>query len=124
MLKKYLLMTLGWFFVVLGVIGIVLPILPTTPFLLLAASCFAKSSDKFHRWILNSPVCGVVIRDWQQYRFIQRKTKVWAMSVVVMTFSVSIYVVPLLAVQCFLIVMLLVCLTFMFRLPTQPSVNR
>lgn len=120
MFKKYLLITLGWFFVALGVIGIFLPILPTTPFLLLAASCFARSSEKFHRWILNSPICGSIIQDWQQQRYIKKKVKAWAMTVVVITFSLSIYVVPLLIVKIFLIVMLCICLTIMYRLPTQP----
>lgn len=119
--KKWLLIVLGWLFVIIGVIGIFLPILPTTPFLLLAASCFANSSEKFHSWLLNSPVFGVIIQDWQKHRYIKKRTKIWAMTVVVVTFAISIYVVPHPYASYFLITMLAVCLVVMYRLPTQPK---
>jgi uncharacterized membrane protein YbaN (DUF454 family) len=64
MAKKYLLILIGWISVVLGVIGALLPIMPTTPFILLAAWCFARSSERFHQWLLNQRHLGPIVRDW------------------------------------------------------------
>ena len=123
-IKRIALIFVGWTCVVLGLIGIVLPVLPTTPFLLLAATCFEKSSKRFHYWLLNSPLFGPIIRDWQEKRYIKKKVKVWALFVIVVTFSISIYVVPLDAVRVFLVVMLCLCLFFVGRLPTTPMQRR
>ena len=64
---------------VLGVIGIFLPLLPTTPFLLLAAYCFQRSSPRLHNWLVNHPTFGPAIDDWQQHGAISRMAKVQAM---------------------------------------------
>ncbi|WP_428244332.1 YbaN family protein [Gynuella sp.] len=124
MALRWFLIVIGWLAVLLGFIGIFLPVLPTTPFLLLAASCFAKSSPRFHRWVISSPLFGPIIKDWQEHRFIEKKVKIWAIGVTIMTFAVSIYVVPVIAVKYFLVGMLLICLFFMVRLPTQPLLKR
>ncbi len=72
---KLLFAILGWIFVVVGVVGIFLPLLPTTPFLLLAAYCFNKSSDQFHSWLLSHKILGPPVKNWQDYRIISRKAK-------------------------------------------------
>lgn len=58
-----------------GIVGIFVPLLPTTPFLLLAAGCFAKSSEPLHQWLLNHHYFGQFIRDWQTHGAIPRKVK-------------------------------------------------
>lgn len=58
---KYFLIFTGWISIILGVIGIILPLLPTTPFILLAATCFAKSSPRFHMWITQHKYFGPII---------------------------------------------------------------
>ncbi len=63
--SNLLLAVLGWISLALGVIGIFLPILPTTPFVLLAAWCFSRSSDKFHSWLINHKQLGSIIKAWQ-----------------------------------------------------------
>ena len=63
----------------LGVIGIFLPLLPTTPFLLLAAYCFQKSSPRLHNWLVSHPTFGPAIEDWQQHGAISRTAKIQAM---------------------------------------------
>lgn len=60
----------------LGVLGVALPLLPTTPFILVAAVAFARSSKRLHTWLLNHDVFGTLIHNWQQYGAISRRTKV------------------------------------------------
>ena len=76
---KYIWIGLGWLFVLLGAAGIVLPLLPTTPFLLLAAVCFSRGSQRMHNWLVNHPTLGPPIVNWQTNRTIARKIKVVAL---------------------------------------------
>lgn len=66
MVRKRLLFVLGFVSLILGIVGIILPLLPTTPFLLLSAYCFSRSSEKFHNYILNNKVFGQYIRDYNE----------------------------------------------------------
>jgi uncharacterized membrane protein YbaN (DUF454 family) len=66
----------GWISFILGIIGAFIPILPTTPFLILSAFLFSKSSPRFHAWLMNLPHVGDVIRDWQENRVIGMRAKI------------------------------------------------
>jgi uncharacterized membrane protein YbaN (DUF454 family) len=66
---------LGFVFLGLGIIGIVLPLLPTTPFVLLSAACFARSSERWHRWLMANETFGPMIRNWEERRCISRRVK-------------------------------------------------
>ena len=68
-------LALGGLFLGLGLLGVALPVLPTTPFLLLAAGCFARSSPRLHGWLLGHPVFGPPIRNWEENGAISRKAK-------------------------------------------------
>jgi uncharacterized protein len=70
------LVVIGTLSVALGVLGILLPILPTTPFLLLAAYCYARSSDRFHQWLLSNRWFGTYIRNFQEGRGMSLRQKV------------------------------------------------
>lgn len=72
---KYSLILAGFLLIVIGAIGIVVPGLPTTIFLIGAAACFAKSSPCLHSWLLSHKWFGPVIKDWQQNKSIPRKAK-------------------------------------------------
>jgi len=69
---------LGILFLALGFIGALLPIMPTVPFVLLAAACFAKSSPKMHRWMRQHRKYGPTIRNWERERCVSRKMKIWS----------------------------------------------
>jgi uncharacterized protein len=70
---------LGWICVGLGAVGIVTPLLPTTPFLLVATYCFSRSSERFHNWLLDHKTFGPIVKDWQEQRAIPMKGKVVAL---------------------------------------------
>lgn len=117
---RVVLVILGTAFVVIGVIGIFLPILPTTPFMLLAAWCYAKSSRRFYNWIMNNQVFGPIIREWRQHRSIPRRAKRTAMILMPTTFAISIiFFVPLFWVQIGLMCMCIGMLYFMWRIPVR-----
>ena len=116
-IKKYILLVIGLLSVLLGVIGAVLPILPTTPFLILALACFAKSSPRFHAMLLNNPWFGAALQQWEVSRTITRVIKIKAMLLVVLTFTVSIGVLyGRLHLQLGLLLLACVLLAFMWRL--------
>ncbi len=72
---RWLLWLAGTLSLALGLIGVVLPGLPTTPFVLLAAACYAKASPRLHAWLLNHRFLGPMVRDWEQHRSLTRRTK-------------------------------------------------
>ncbi|MGY3256567.1 YbaN family protein [Pseudomonas chlororaphis] len=95
LILRYVLLAIGWLSVVLGVTGIFLPVLPTTPFLLLAAACFARSSPRFYRWLVEHPRLGPWIRDYLDGHGIPLKGKVYAISLMWLSIGLSCYLVPL-----------------------------
>lgn len=74
----------------LAFIGVVLPLLPTTPFLLLAAFAFARSSPRLETWLVEHPRFGAMIRNWQRDKSIDRRTKLSAVVVMVLAFVLSL----------------------------------
>ena len=72
---RLLLIIAGWFFVALGVIGIFLPVMPTTIFLIIASACFARSSEKFYNWLLNNKHFGKLIRDYREEKGMPLRAK-------------------------------------------------
>ncbi|MGR0278484.1 YbaN family protein [Marinomonas dokdonensis] len=73
--KRIFYLLLGWFSLITGIIGIFLPLLPTTPLVLLAAWCFSKSSERFHTWLINHKFFGPIVSDWQSNDGIPRKSR-------------------------------------------------
>jgi hypothetical protein len=80
----------GWVAVAIGSIGIVVPGLPTTVFFIIAASCFARSSPRFERWVLELPKVGPLVRDYRAGLGMPRRAKVWAIAVMVVFAGASI----------------------------------
>ncbi len=94
----------GMICLILGIIGIILPILPTTPFLLLAVACFLRSSKRFYNWLLNSRILGSYIRNYREGRGMPRKIKAFTISMLWITILISFFLIQITWVRCILIV--------------------
>lgn len=114
---NFSLMCAGWLAMVLAVLGVILPLLPTTPFVLLAATCFAKSSPKFHAWLLNQKFFGEIIRNYQTYGGMTLKSKKQAILLIWIGMSISIILMQKLMVAFILIAIGLSVSTYLWRLP-------
>jgi len=77
-----------------GVVGIVLPLLPTTPFVLLAAFCFARGSERYEHWLLTHPRFGPMVHDWRANRAVPLRAKQLAWGMMVLSSSVAWWVLP------------------------------
>jgi uncharacterized membrane protein YbaN (DUF454 family) len=73
---RHVLIAAGTLFLVLGIVGVFLPVLPTTPFLLLAAACYARGSGRFYTWLMNNRLFGTYIRNYREGRGLPPKIKV------------------------------------------------
>jgi hypothetical protein len=80
----------GFLLVGLAALGVFLPLLPTTPFLLVAAACFARSSPRFYRALLGNRVFGPLIRDWREHRAVPRRAKLMAITAIVLVLGTSV----------------------------------
>ena len=124
-MRKILYLTLGVISMALGAVGVVLPILPTTPFLLLAAFCFAKSSQRLHRWFLSTQLYEKHLKDFVQTRAMTMKTKLSLMSMASAMMLLGFLMmeqVPVgrIAIAC---VWLFPLYYFLFRIRTIPSLE-
>jgi uncharacterized protein len=83
--RKRLWVAAGWLCMATGIVGIVVPLLPTTDFVLLAAYCFSRGSERWEAWLLGHPRFGPVVRDWRAHRVVPLRAKL--MSTLMMTAS-------------------------------------
>lgn len=90
-LRRGFYVSAGLFFVAVGLLGVVLPVLPTTPFLLLAAACFARSSDRLHRWLLENRLFGEYIRRYRAGEGMTRGSKIATLAMLWPTLGASAF---------------------------------
>lgn len=101
---KPFLLSAGILSLVLGILGIFLPLLPTTPFLLLSAFCFMRSSEKFYSWLINHKYLGTYIINFQIHKALPLRVKIVSISIMWITIlTTAIFFVPLLPVKILLI---------------------
>jgi len=104
----------------LGIAGIFLPVLPTTPLVLLAATCFARSYRPFHEWLLNHRVLGPTLRDWYEHRSLKRRTKLVAITTMAAGLGASImFFVEHAWLDTLLVALGIVLGVWLYRLPTR-----
>ena len=115
---KALLLFVGWLSVILGVIGIFLPIMPTTPFLLLAAACFVRSSPKFYQWLVGHPRLGKYLVYYLEGKGIPLKAKIYTIALITISMSVTTYIVPVTAVKFLLPLIGVLVALYIVRQPT------
>lgn len=124
-LQKYLLVILGWLFTILGIIGALLPVLPTTPFLIVALALFSKSSPRFHQMLLNNIWFGPILRQWEDKKTLSRQTKYKAYLLIILTFSISVAIVNNnIQFQLLLVVIAIALLFFIWRIKEEPLLTK
>lgn len=120
--RRWLNIGLGLLFVGLAALGVVLPILPTTPFLILASACFVRSSPRLNAWLLHTRLFGPMLRDWQHHRSVSRRVKHLAVALIVVVVALSAWLGdfawPWLVA---LVVLALIGLAVVMRLPENPD---
>lgn len=122
-MQKIVLKITGFMFVGLALLGVVLPLLPTTPFLLVAAGCFAKSSPYFYKKLLDSRLFGQLIKDWQEYRSISQKSKVVSLISMILAGGWSCYMLDNFWLKLLVTSLMIGPAIFVYRLPTTPASN-
>lgn len=115
--KILLLKTIGIAFVGLAILGVILPILPTTPFLLVAAACFAKSSPSMQKKLLANKTFGLLIHEWQQHRSIPRKAKRVALLTIILSVVWSAYLLNDVVLTFLVVALVTGPFVFLCRLP-------
>ncbi len=117
-MKKSLYNIAGTVALLLGIVGIFLPLLPTTPFLLLASACYMRGSGRMHRWLTTQRHLGPYLRNYEQGRGIPLRAKIAAMAMMWTSLSVSIIFVPLMWVRLLLAAIGIGVSIYLLRMPT------
>lgn len=116
--KKALLVAAGSICIVLAVLGVFLPLLPTTPFLLLASACYVRSSERLHGWLMGNRLLGGYIRNFKERRGIPLRAKVTTVALLWLPLLYSVYRLDILWLELGLVLMGLVWSVLIFRMKT------
>ncbi|WP_300179076.1 YbaN family protein [uncultured Aliivibrio sp.] len=116
--RRVLWFVLGSTALILGLIGIFIPLLPTTPFLLLASVCFMRVSPRVHTWLISHPKLGPPIVEWQKHKTIKASIKKKAIIMIVLSFLISITITPILWVKAMLLIFAVALIYWFSTIPT------
>lgn len=118
-IRASILLVCGWTSLAFGVVGLVVPVLPTVPFVLLAAACFVRGSERSHRWLVTHPLFGRHIADFEAGRGIARRAKIVALATLWASVLLSVLLfVPLLAADLAMLAVAAAVSVYILRLPT------
>ena len=115
---------LGTLFVALGILGAFLPVLPTTPFLLLAAACYARGSTRFYNALLDNRAFGPLIREWRRHHSVPFRVKVTAIALMSVTLTVSILTLDHPWLQGLLAALGVALVVYLWRIPSRDRPKR
>ena len=110
----------GHSFVALGIIGAFLPVMPTTVFLILAASCYARASTRFYHQLVSHPTFGPIVLDWREHRSMKARTKGMAVVMILVTFAITLWLSPITWVRILHIGIGAALVAFILRIKTRP----
>lgn len=112
---------IGLLFLGLAILGVALPVLPTTPFVLVAAACFAKSSPRLHQKLLENKMFGPLIINWQTHKIISLRSKVIALTTMLLSFGWSFYIIDDLLIVGIIAILMIGPFIYVARLATAPK---
>jgi hypothetical protein len=121
---RILFVGLGTLFVALGILGAFLPVLPTTPFLLLAAACYARGSTRFYNALLNNKAFGPLILQWRRHHSIPFRVKVTAIALMSVTLIASILTLEQPWLQAMLSALGIALAAYLWRIPSRDRPKR
>ena len=129
LMKDYILSKIliffGSFFLIIGIIGIFIPILPTTPFLLLTAACYARGSEKFYNWLINNKWLGEYIKNYQKGKGIPLNIKILTISLLWLSIGFSTFIiVTIFLIQIILIIIAIVVTIHILTIKTMKKDSR
>jgi uncharacterized membrane protein YbaN (DUF454 family) len=122
-MKYAVFVTAGTLFLILGIAGIFLPLLPTTPFLLLASACYMRGSKRLHRWLISHGKLGAYIRAFEEGKGIPRRAKIVALAMLWISMSISIWWVVDPWAQAGLLAVGLAVTLWIARMPTTRTIR-
>ena len=119
---KYLFITFGTIFLGVGIIGVFVPILPTTPFLLLSAACYVRSSNRLYTWLINHKLFGKFVRDFRESRSISLRNKIISLLSMTLMITLSVFLfVEVLYLKLILIILGVIGFIVILSIPTLKS---
>jgi uncharacterized membrane protein YbaN (DUF454 family) len=121
-IKRTIFTVFGTIFLIIGAIGVFIPILPTTPFLLLAAACYLRGSERLHRWLINNRVFGEFIRNYTEGRGIKQGQKIYTISFLWLMIIFS--VIYVLKSSLFRILLLLIAMVVSIHIIMLPTIKQ
>lgn len=121
---RILFVLLGTLFLALGILGAILPVVPTTPFLLIAAACYARGSTRFYNALLDNRAFGPLILEWRRHRSIPFRVKVTAIALMSVTLTVSILTLESLWLQAMLAALNIALAAYLWRIPSRDRPKR
>ena len=122
-MKKIILITIGWLCVGLAFVGTFVPGIPTTIFLIIALWAFAKSSKKFHSWLLNHKRFGPILQNWESHKVVPRKAKILMVILQISAIIIFHYSLQNIYLTAILIITLVFVARYVLSLPSELPVN-
>lgn len=119
--KRFVLIAIGIFALALAAVGVLLPLVPTTPFVLVAAIAFAKSSERLHQWLLGHNIFGPLIVNWHRYGAISRTAKITSVVSMLVIIGISIAIGASAGIVIVQILVLSASATFIVTRPLPPA---